>query len=108
MAADRRISRHDHNLLALTGLCAAISARFDYADHRHMRASANAVERQRACGIAGDHQQLRTMLFEEVRSAHGVAGNGLRRLRAIRQTRSVAEVQIVGIGDHAHHLAQDG
>ena len=48
------------------------------------------------------------MLFEELRCADCIPGNGVRRLRTVRKSRGVAEIKVVRFRRKGDQLLEDG
>ena len=66
--------------------------RFDHAQHRNGHRGLDGVQRQRAGGVAGDHEKLGALLaHQELRALHRVARDGAPRFRSIGQARRVAD-----------------
>ena len=67
----------------------------------------NLIEGQSGGRVAGDHQHLGAVLFEILRRANGIPGNGLGRFRAVGKARRVAEVDVIGVGGERDQFLED-
>ena len=108
MAADGSLGANDHHLTGLAGGRGTRRAGLDDAHHGNAGSLGNLVESQRGGRVAGDHQHLGAVLFEILRRADGVPGNGFGRLRAVGQPRRVAEVDVIGVGGERDQFFEDG
>jgi len=86
----------DHNFLVGGCGSSGLGSWFDYAYHGHMSGRGDAIQRQRRCGVAGNHEEFRTVGFEIVRGLDGVACDGLNRFGAVGKSRRISEVEIIG------------
>ena len=61
-----------------------------------MSCGGDSVKRQSGRGIAGDHQQLRPLIFQEIGGLYRVTRHGFYRFRAVGKARCISEIEVVG------------
>ncbi len=90
---------HDENI-ASAGCCAGCRcARFNDAENGNRHGFLNSVKREGACGIAGNDEIFRTLLFDEESGAfRGVACDGAAGFGAVGKTGRVAKETELGLG----------
>ena len=72
MAANGRRCPNDHHFLVPATCRRGFRSRFDDADHFHARRRFDLIERQRGGRVAGDHQQVRTLILQIAHRPHRV------------------------------------
>ena len=68
----------------------------DHTNNGDVSCSGNPVQSKSGRRVARDHQQLRSLRFQIVRSLHGVTRHSFYRFRAVGKARGVTEIHIVG------------
>src|SRR5579859_1812377 len=99
MAADGGLSPDHNDFAVLSGGRGRFGTRLHYPDYRNMCCRFNLVQRQRRCRIARDDQHLRAMRLEIMGGFDRVARYSLNRLRAVRESGGVSEIDVVGLRD---------
>ncbi len=59
-------------------------------------------------GVAGDDEEVGTLIVEELCAGDGVAGDGFVRLGAVGEAGGVAEIDVASVGDEWKQGAEDG
>ena len=80
----------------------------DDADDRDGEGLLDVFEGQGGGGVAGDDEEVGSLIVEELCAGDGVAGDGFAGLRAVGEAGGVAEVDVVGRGDEGEQGAEDG
>ncbi len=108
MAADGGLCSNDDHLLLPAGRRRGFRSRFDDADHCYICRSFDLVERERCGCVAGDYQQLRSLILQIAHRADRVMRDRGRRLRSVRKAGRVAEVEIVSLWDSLDQCPENG
>ena len=110
MATDGRLCADDDHFLLPAGRRRGFRSRLDDADHFHAsrRFDFDFVQRQRGCGVAGDHQQLRSLILQIAHRADRIVRDRGGRLRSVRKAGGVAKVEIVGLWDPLDQRPENG
>ena len=85
-----------------------MGAGFDYANDRDGQGGLDVFEGEGGGGVAGDDEELGTLLVEELCAGDGVAGDGVVGFGAVGETGGVAEVNVRGLRNEREERAEDG
>jgi len=108
MAADGGIGADDDHVPLPAGRRRRVGARFNHADHFYSRRRFDLRERQRGGCVAGDHQQLRSLILQIAHRPDRIMRYGGRRLRSVGKAGGITEVEVVGVPDAVDECAQHG
>ena len=99
MTANGRLGPDDDDFAVPARNGRGIGARLHYANHGNVSGHGDPIQRQGSRGIAGDHQSLRAMRFQEVCGLYRVAGDCFYGFGAVGKARGVAKIGVIGFGD---------
>src|SRR5580704_12168928 len=107
MAADGSFGADDDDLLVMTLAGSPLRPGLDHAHNRNRCCTGYIVQCQRRGGVAGDYERLRALLLEIMRGSDRVSGDSFRGLRTVGEAGSIAEVEVVSIGDETKQSFED-
>jgi hypothetical protein len=81
---------------------------FDYAYDWDGEGGLDVFEGEGGGGVAGNDEEVGSLLVEEAGARDGVAGDGLVGFGAVGETGGVAEVDVAGFRDEGEEGAEDG
>jgi hypothetical protein len=85
-----------------------VGSGFYYADDRDGECALNVFEGEGGGGVAGDDEEVGSLFVKELCAGDGVAGDGFMGFGAVGETRGVAQIDVVGVGDQGEQGAENG
>src|SRR4051812_222859 len=108
MAANGSGGRDHRDFFRLAQFGRRLRSRINDADHGHIHSLRDLGKCEGGRRVAGDHHHLGAVLPKKLAGGDGVFGYCLGRLRAIRQSRRVAKVKVIGLRHLADKFLQYG